>query len=181
MIVGHGSVHLVHGPGHDGMLLCLQVVKRALLSGSNVFWIGDLPAASAKSVLGSVNEEFLSRLLVGSIEEIESDSTTLRTVDLVIMWPWCRNHGRPRNSEISRLRGILDSTNGRVVAASLGNQDASGVGGMTARSRSILEEMGLETWFLSRQDTGFRRVLKSSDSEVELERRDGEFYVASTS
>ena len=181
MIDDHRSVHLVHGPGNDGMLLCLQVVKSALLSGSNVFWIGDLPAASAKSVLGSVNEEFLSRLLVGSNEAIESDSMILRTADLVIMWPWCTNHGRAGKSEISRLRGILDSTNGRVVAASLGNQDASGGGGITARSRSMLEEMGLETWFLSRQDTGFRRVLKSPDREVELERRDGEFSVVSTS
>ena len=67
------------------------------------------------------------------------------------------------------------------MAASLGNQDASGGGGITARSRSKLEEMGLETWFLSRQDTGFRRVLKSSDLEVELELRDGEFSVVSTS
>lgn len=181
MIDDRRSVHLVHGPGNDGMLLCLQLVKTSLLSGSNVLWIGDLPAASAKSVLGFLNVDFLSRLFVGSTEAIELDSTPLSTADLVILWPWCTNHGRAGKSEISRLRGILDSTNGRVVAASLGNQDASGGGGITARSRSKLEEMGLETWFLSRQDTGFRRVLKSSDLEVELELRDGEFSVISTS
>ena len=39
MIEDHRSVHLVHGPGNDGMLLCLQIVKRALLSGSSVFWL----------------------------------------------------------------------------------------------------------------------------------------------
>ncbi len=179
MIEGHRPVHLVHGPGNDGILLCLQLVKRALVSGSNVFWIGDLPVASAKSALGSVNEEFLSKLLVGSIEAIEPDSEVLREADLVIMWPWCTNHGRARKAEISRLRRILDSTNGRVVAASLGNQDASGGTGITARSRPILEEMGLETWFLSREDTGYRRALKSSDREIQLERHDGVFSVVS--
>ena len=181
MIEEHRSVHLVHGPGNDGMLLCLQVVKKALLSGSNVFWIGELPAASAKSVLGSVNGELLSKLLVGSTEAIESDPIILRTADLVIMWPWCRNHGRAGKSEISRLQKILDSTNGRVVATSLGNQDASGGTDMTARSRHMLERMGLDTWFLNRQDMGSRRVLKASDCEVELERHNGEFSVVSTS
>jgi hypothetical protein len=97
------------------------------------------------------------------------------------MWPWCRNHGRAGKSEISRLQKILDSTNGRVVATSLGNQDASGGTDMTARSRHMLERMGLDTWFLSRQDMGSRRVLKSSDCEVELERNNGEFSVVSTS
>ena len=175
------SVHLVHGPGNDAILLCLQMVKRVLLSGSSVFWLGDLPAAPARSVLGSVNEECLSNLLIGSSESIDPDSAILRKADLVIVWPWCTNHGRARKSEVTRLQGIMDSTDGRVVATSLGNQDASGVVGITARSRPILEEMGLETWFLSRQDTGFRRVLKSSDLEVELELRDGEFSVVSTS
>ena len=51
MIEDHRSVHLVHGPGNDGMLLCLQIVKRALLSGSNAFWLGGLPAATARSIL----------------------------------------------------------------------------------------------------------------------------------
>ena len=68
MIEDHRSVHLVHGPGNDGMLLCLQIVKRALLSGSNAFWLGGLPAAPARSVLGSVDEGCLSRLLIGSSE-----------------------------------------------------------------------------------------------------------------
>ena len=181
MIEDHRSVHLVHGPGNDGMLLCLQIVKRALLSGSNAFWLGGLPAAPARSVLGSVDEGCLSRLLIGSSESIDLDSAALREADLVIVWQWCTNHGRARKSEVTRLQGIMDSAEGRVVATSLGNQDASGVVGITARSRPILEEMGLETWFLSRQDTESKRILKSSDHEIALERHDGEFLVVSGS
>ena len=64
MFQDRGSIHLVHGPGNDGMLLCLQIVKRGLLSGSSVFWLGGLPAAPARSVLGSVDKECLSRLLI---------------------------------------------------------------------------------------------------------------------
>ena len=181
MIDDHRSAHLVHGPGNDSMLLCLQMVKSALLFGSNVFWLGDLPAAPAKSILGSVNEECLSRLLIGSPETIESDSSTMRGADLVILWPWCTNHGRAKKSEVTRLQVILDSTDGRIVATSLGNQDASGGDGMTARSRTILEEMGLKTWFLSRHESGTKRILKSSDQEIILERHDGEFSVVTRS
>lgn len=179
MFQDHGSIHLVHGPDNDGMLLCLQMVKSALVSGSNVFWLGNLPAAPARSMFGDLDEAYLSRLLIGSSDSIDSDSVILRRANLVIVWQWCRNHGRARKSEVTRLQEIMDSTDGRVVAASLGNQDASGGVGITARSRPILEEMGLETWFLSRQDTESRRILRSSDREIALIRVDTEFLVVS--
>lgn len=177
MIDDDRSIHLVHGPGNDCMLLCLQVAKRALISGSSVLWLGDLPAAPLKSTLGSLGEEALSRLLVGSVEGIATGSRVLKTADLVILWPWCKNHGRASKSEVSLLREIMESAEGRVVATSLGNEDASGGLDMTARSRAQLEKMGLDTWFLTRQNMGSRRILKSSNREIALKRHNGEFSV----
>ena len=63
------------------------------------------------------------------------------------------------------------------MATSLGNEDASGGFGVTARSRAQLERMGLDTWFLTRQNMGSRRILKSSNREIALERHNGEFSV----
>ena len=69
----------------------------------------------------------------------------------------------------------MKSARGRVVATSLGNQDASGRAGIIARSQVKLENMGFTTWFFTRKDVGTGRILKSSDVEMTLEREDGEF------
>lgn len=173
------STHLVHGPGNDGILLCLQLVRRSLISGSKVLWLGILPPTPAESILGSLSEAFLSNLLIVPINKIEISSGILKSADLVIVWSWCRNHGRASKSDISLLEGIMKSACGRVVATSLGNQDASGGPGITARSRLKLENMGFTTWFFTRKNVGPGRILMSSDAEMTLEREDGEFKVSS--
>ncbi|MBH33394.1 MAG: hypothetical protein CMB75_03235 [Euryarchaeota archaeon] len=181
MFGSRGPIHLVHGPGNDCMLLCLQVVKKALISKSIVLWIGDLPTSKAKPMLGSISEIFLSNLLIGTFEAVNTKTTALNKADMVVLNPWCSNHGRARKSEISRLEWILNTARGQVLATSLGNQDASGRGTITARSRLKLEEMGFETWFLNREESNSRRILKSSKRRLVLERVNGEFSVVTRS
>ena len=171
------SAHLVHGPGNDAVLLCLQLVRRNLISGSKVLWAGILPQKPAESILGSLSEASLSNLLIVPIKKIEISSGILKSADLVIVWSWCTNHGRASKTDISLLEGIMKSARGRVVATSLGNQDASGGPGIIARSRVKLENMGFNTWFFTRKEDGQERMLKSSDSEMTLKREDGEFKV----
>ena len=98
------SAHLVHGPGNDAVLLCLQLVRRNLISGSKVLWAGILPQKPAESILGSLSEASLSNLLIVPIKKIEISSGILKSADLVIVWSWCTNHGRASKTDISAYK-----------------------------------------------------------------------------
>ena len=176
MIEGTESAHLVHGPGSDAEALCLQISRGYLESNRVVAWIGDLAPALARPIIGSLGESSLVNLRILDRDVKGIEGFLPRSDGLIVFIGWCPPIGRARKSELARLETILSVSRCRVIATSLGNQDAGGGGDrMTARSRAKLEGMGLSTWFLSKDQSSNQRTLEGPDSISTLTRSDSGF------
>ena len=178
VIEGKTSAHLVHGPGSDGALMCLQLARKVLKNGNHVVWIGDLQPTLAVAMLGDLSEARLANLKVWNDYQQEILDFLPGPEGLLVFHSWCSRLGRASKDELSRVIAITESSACTVIATSLGNQNpASNEPSMTARSGEKLERAGLITWYLSREPNGANRSLQSGESRLLLQRTESGFTV----
>ena len=170
MIEGTESAHLVHGPGSDAEALCLQISRGYLESDRVVAWIGDLAPALARPIIGSLGESSLENLRILDRDVKGIEGFLPGSDGLIVIIGWCPPIGRVRKSELTWLETILNASQCRVIATSLGNQDASGGGDRISEVQGQVGGDGALGWFLSKDQSSNQRTLEGPDSKFDAQR-----------
>ena len=177
-------LHLAVSGSVGGTTLALQYARETILSGGRVIWAAEIMPDAGRfgQLFAAVNPVHSSRFhameigtdMERAIETVVEASDFLPGVELVVIDDWAQEQGRTPESSISAITSILnivkiDEGNVRVILISKSYESPTNIDSTRVRAHQRLEEMGCDTWLLSRPKEGDeRRLLKTPVGEVEL-------------
>jgi len=170
------SIHLAVDGSCGGTTLGLQIARQAISNGERVLWAApELPDSTRFSqifadISPTESSRFHAMNLVGNLDQaLESLSKTanaLPNVSLVVLDDYCPDSGQIPNNIISAVNKFITNTTWTTMLISKGGVSMDTAEPIIARSRNKIKTD--KVWLLTRPDTGSKRVLVLSKSEVDL-------------